>query len=154
MKLVQLIVVLFFAYSTGYTTETKNFGQELTLKETTPISEILKAPKDFMEKTVLVKGRVLDVCQKRGCWMKIASDSEFESILIKVDDGVIVFPMEAKGKMALVEGTMEEVEFTMEQTIERQKHECEKEGKEFDAAKVSKPDVMYRLRASGAEIEM
>ena len=131
-----------------------HFGEELTLKDTTQISDILKAPQSYLDKTVKVEGRIIDVCKKRGCWIKIASDSEFESILIKVDDGVIIFPMEAKGKMALVEGTIEKVEFSMEQTIKREKHECEKEGKEFDESKVTKPHVMYRLRAVGAVIEM
>ncbi|NOG43711.1 MAG: DUF4920 domain-containing protein [Calditrichaeota bacterium] len=137
-----------------FAADTKNFGEKLTLNETTQISKINETPEDFVDKAVLVEGRIIDVCKKRGCWIKIAGDKEFESILVKVDDGVIIFPMESKGKMAKVEGKIEKVEYTMEQTIEKEKHKCEMEGKEFDASKVTKPDVLYRLRALGADIEM
>lgn len=137
-----------------FATETKTFGEKLTLKETTLISEINASPEKHVDKAVRIEGRVIDVCKKRGCWIKIASDKEYESLLVKVDDGVIIFPMESKGKMALVEGKIEKVTLSMEQTLKREEHKCELEGKKFDAAKVTKPEVLYRLRATGAQIEM
>lgn len=118
------------------------------------ISTILEKPEDYLDKTVLVKGTVEAVCQNMGCWMRLSGDKEGQSIMIKVEDGVIVFPKEASGKMASVEGTIEKVELTMEETLEKEKHNCDKEGREFDPEKVSAPDVFYRIRALGAEIEM
>lgn len=118
------------------------------------ISTILEKPEDYLDKTVLVKGTVEAVCQNMGCWMRLSGDKEGQSIMIKVEDGVIVFPKEASGKMASVEGTIEKVELTMEETLEKEKHNCDKEGMEFDPEKVSAPDVFYRIRALGAEIEM
>ena len=150
----KIILISILVFSMLFADDIKNFGEEITLKEKTQISSILEKPDDYVGKKVLVEGRVLDVCKKRGCWMKIAGEKEFESILIKVDDGVIIFPMEAKGKIAQVEGSIEKVEFSMEETMEREKHKCEMEGKEFDASKVTKPDAIYRLRALGAEITM
>lgn len=82
----------------------KKYGEDLTLSQKTNISEILSQPDQFVGKKVLVEGLIVNVCEKRGCWMEIASDKEFESIRIKVEDGVIVFPMEAKGETAVVEG--------------------------------------------------
>lgn len=152
MKKIIMLAVL--VVGVLWAADTKNFGEDLTLKETTLISTILEAPEKYVDQKVMVEGRVLDVCKKRGCWITVAGDKDFESILVKVDDGVIIFPQESKGKMAKVEGVIEKIEFTMEETIEREKHECEMEGKEFDASKVTKPDVMYRLKASGAAIEM
>ena len=75
----------------------KTFGSGVTLKETTRISQILDAPEKYLGQKVLVEGRVVDVCKKRGCWMEIASDKEFQTIRVKVNDGEIVFPLEAKG---------------------------------------------------------
>jgi uncharacterized protein DUF4920 len=154
MTLKSVIIASLLLTGILFANDIKNLGEKLTLKESTAISEINKTPESFLGKTVLVEGRVIDVCKKRGCWVKIAGDKEYESILVKVEDGVIVFPVEAKGKMAKVEGTIEKVEYTLEQTKERAKQKCEMEGKEFDEAKVTKPDVMYRLRATGAAIEM
>ncbi|MCB0283773.1 MAG: DUF4920 domain-containing protein [Calditrichae bacterium] len=147
-----IIAVLFI--SILWAADTKNFGEDLTLKETTAISTILESPEKYVDQKVMVEGRVLDVCKKRGCWITVSSDKDFESIMVKVEDGVIVFPQESKGKMARVEGVIEKIEFSMEETLAKEKHECEKEGKEFDASKVTKPDVMYRLKATGAAIEM
>ena len=150
----KIIVLVFLAVVMLWASDTKNFGEELTLKETTSISSILANPEKFIDQKVMVEGKVLDVCKKRGCWMTIAGDKDFESLMIKVEDGVIVFPQEARGKTAKVEGVIEKIEYTMEETIAKEKHECEMEGKEFDESKVEKPDVMYRLKAIGAVVEM
>ena len=84
----------------------------------------------------------------------ITDEADSVSIVAKVEDGVIVFPQEASGKMAVVEGKIEKIEYSLEKTIEMEKHQCELEGKEFDASKVTKPKVTYRIWAYGAEIEM
>ena len=48
----------------------------------------------------MIEGLVVEVCKARGCWMQLASDKEFQTMKIKVKDGVMVFPMSAKGKTA------------------------------------------------------
>ena len=72
--------------------EAKSYGKPLTVKETSKVSDILAHPEQYQGKRVKVEGAVVDVCQMRGCWIKIAGDRDFESIQFKVDDGVIVFP--------------------------------------------------------------
>jgi uncharacterized protein DUF4920 len=103
-KLLSLIIVTFFISATIKANETNKYGNDITLTEKTLISEIVAAPENYVGKKVLVEGTVVDVCAKRGCWMNLGSDAEYESIRVKVNDGEIVFPMEAKGKKALVEG--------------------------------------------------
>jgi hypothetical protein len=84
----------------------KPYGKPLTLKEATPISTILAGPEAWNGKRVQVKGLIVDVCAKRGCWMEIASDKKFQSLRFKVEDGVIVIPVEAKGSQAVAEGVV------------------------------------------------
>ncbi len=133
--------------------EAKQYGKKLTLEKTTPIEAIDKAPESFVGKTVLVEGTVVDVCKKRGCWIKVVDDKSGSSLLVKVKDGEIVFPLEARGKTARVEGVFQKLESTMEETVEHAKKACKLEGKEFDPATVTKPDVSYRLKALGAVIK-
>ena len=83
--------------------ETK-LGKPLTLKAATPIDEILASPQKFLGKTVQVKGTVSAVCQHTGCWMNLADPKTGKSVRIKVEDGVIVFPKESVGKLAVAEG--------------------------------------------------
>lgn len=132
----------------------KEFGSKLTLSETTKISTILQDPETYVGKKVQVEGRIVDVCKKRGCWMELASDKEFQTIIIKVNDGEIVFPMEAKGHLGLVEGTVEKLEISRAQRIKNLKHQAEEAGREFDPASVTEGKVIYRLRGLGARIDL
>ncbi|NNF99511.1 MAG: DUF4920 domain-containing protein [Desulfobacteraceae bacterium] len=131
----------------------EQYGQPLTLTEVTKISIIGKNPELFVDKKVLVKGLVVDVCAKRGCWMDLASDEPFEKIQIKVLDGVIVFPLSAKGKTALVEGVVEELSLSYEEALEHAEHQAEEKGEAFDPSTITGPQTTYRIRALGAEIE-
>ena len=96
----------------------KSYGKPLTGSDTVEIGELLANPDQYMGKTVRVEGVVTGVCEKRGCWMSLGSKTEdFQEIRFKVDDGVIVFPMEAMGKTAVAEGTFEMIEMSLEQTV-------------------------------------
>ena len=145
-----LLVALLNTYAFASNVET--FGEKLTISEITNISEILAAPEQFVGKKVLVKGMVVDVCAKRGCWMYLASDKPFEKIQIKVLDGVIVFPMSARGKEALVEGEIEALKYSKEEAIAWLQHTAEEKGESFDPASVTSGMTVYRIKATGAEI--
>ncbi len=131
----------------------KNYGNPLTLSEITKISNIMAKPESFVGKTVLVKGVVVDVCSHRGCWMDIASDAPFEKIQIKVADGEIVFPLDAKGKQALVEGVLEKLEYSKEQIVKWRRHQAEMHGESFDPKSITSGETYYRIRGFGAVIE-
>ncbi len=129
------------------------YGEELTLTDTTLVSAILANPTEYVGERVLVAGTVVEVCEMRGCWVELGSDKEFEKIRVKVEDGVIVFPMSARGHRAVVEGVVEEVSLTLEEAIEQAKHHAEEQGLEFDPESVTGPTTYYQLRGIGAVIE-
>lgn len=130
-----------------------DFGQGVSLSEETAISSILDTPADYIGKKVKVSGLVIDVCSKRGCWIYLAGDRDFEKIRIKVTDGEIVFPMEARGKMAIVEGVVESMELTREEVVEQRKHHAEEKGLVFDPATVTSGETILRIRGLGASID-
>jgi hypothetical protein len=101
---ISLLLTFLFIASYSFADEGKKYGKDITLNEKTNVSAILEKAEDFVGKKVLIEGIILNVCAKAGCWIEVASDKEQESIIIKVEDGEIIFPMEAKGKKALVEG--------------------------------------------------
>ena len=132
--------------------ETK-LGKPLTLKAATPIDEILASPQKFLGKTVQVKGKVSAVCQHMGCWMNLADPKTGKSVRIKVDDGVIIFPMSARGKIATVEGFVEKLDLTHEEAVAYHKHLAEERGQKFNPASVKGAEASYRIRGTGSEIE-
>ncbi len=134
--------------------EGKVYGKPLTGTETTEIGYLLEHGDKLVGKTVRVEGLVNGVCEKRGCWMTIASTKEeFKEIRIKVEDGVIVFPMKAKGRHATAEGVLAKIEMSLEQTVAYQKHHAEEHGEEFDAASVTEPLTYFQIQGSGAVIQ-
>ncbi len=128
------------------------YGEALTLSETTPISSILADPEALLGETLLIEGTVLNVCEMRGCWMEIAGDQPFQTMKVKVDDGVIVFPMTAKGKKARAEGQLYKIEMTLEEAREFLAHQAEEKGETFDPETVEGPMTLYQLKGTGAVI--
>jgi hypothetical protein len=147
-----LFTILLVIMLSPTTTFAKDFGQGITLSEETVISAIIDKPEDYVGKKVKVSGLVIDVCSRRGCWIYLAGDRDFEKIRIKVTDGEIVFPMEARGKTAVVEGVVERMELTREEVIARRKHHAEETGEAFDPTSVPSGETMLRVRGLGAEI--
>lgn len=117
------------------------------------ISALKADPEAYVGKTVRVAGLVVDVCPTRGCWIELAGDKEFESLMVKVKDGEVVFPMTAKGKQAEAEGVFTRIDIPAERVLEIKKHEAEEKGLPFDPKTVKAvPMVMYRIQATGAVI--
>ena len=112
-----IFLLLLFMLTVSSLVEAKSFGAGVTLTKVTQVSEIMANPKEYVGKKVKIKGLVVDVCAKRGCWLYVAGDKPFQKIQIKVDDGVIVFPMSARGKTAIVEGVVEKLDMTREEAI-------------------------------------
>jgi hypothetical protein len=129
------------------------YGEELTLSETTPVSDILADPEAFLGQRVLVEATVVDVCEMQGCWLELAGGNDLETLRIKVEDGVIVFPMTARGLRARAEGIVEKLEYTEEEALERARYQAEEHGTEFDPSTVTGPETVYQIKGIGAVIE-
>jgi hypothetical protein len=116
------------------------------------LSELLAKPDEYVGKAVTVEGLVTDVCPKRGCWIRLAGDKEFQTITFKVQDGVMVFPVSVKGRRARAEGVFTKVELTQEEAAARARHEAEEKGTPFEPKSVTGPQVVYLLKGAGAEV--
>ena len=131
----------------------KSYGEPLSVADPISIGELLSSPSDYVDKSVKVEGLVVDVCPMKGCWMILAEPNEkAQEIRIKVDDGVIVFPMDAKGRPAVAEGVFTKRELTLTQTVGYLKHEADERGKAFDADSVTEPMTVYQIQGTGAVI--
>ena len=148
-----LSLLTLFIISFVFGMDGKEYGKKLTLKTFTKISSILESPETYNGKRVLVKGPITGVCEMRGCWINIGSDKEFGSLTFKVEDGVIVFPMDAQGKTVSAEGVVEVKTMSVEEQVTQGKHHAEEMGEEFDPSSITAPKVSVRLLGEGAVIE-
>lgn len=147
-----VLAVLFVFTLAALAGDGKKYGKELTLKETTAIADILKNPEKFDGKRVLVEGNIEEVCQMMGCWIKINDKTSKEAMLFKVDDRVIEFPKDAKGKTVKAEGVVFVKTYTKEELVKQAQHEADEQGKKFDPSSITGPKVVTRINGEGAVI--
>lgn len=146
------LLIALLILSTVALAKVDKLGKEISLKNKTAISNILKSPEKFEGKKILVEGKILDVCQDAGCWIELAGTNKNEKIKVKVNDGEIVFPKDSKGKSALVEGVLEEVknDECAEHEMKEEKHD-EKEEKDSCCSKETKKT--FQIKGLGAIIK-
>jgi hypothetical protein len=106
-----LIAIAALALALPALAEETKLGAGVALKEVTPIEDVIARPADFVGKTIRVDGVATAVCTHMGCWMAVApeGDAQGATVRVKVDDGVIVFPVTAKGSKVSAEGVFEAV---------------------------------------------
>lgn len=126
----------------------QKLGKPLVLTNPQTVASLVSNPAPFIGKTVQVKGKITEVCQMAGCWMALSDDGKI--LRIKVNDGDIVFPKEAVGKLAIAEGKLEKMDLTREQTIARAKHEADEQGRKFNPKSIKSGTVVYQVAGTGA----
>ena len=95
-----------------------------------------------------VRAKVLDVCSKKGCWIKLAVNDS-TTAFVKMKDYGFFLPVSAKGKTVVLDG-----EIKMKTTsVEELKHYAAdaKKTKEEIAA-ITKPEKEIRVVAKGITV--
>ena len=110
IRLLSFALMLVVAPVFAETCEKVSYGAGVTLTETTAVAAILDQPAAFAGKEVRVEGEVKEVCAMAGCWMEVSADGGGRSLKVKVKDGDIVFPVTARGKQAVAQGKVEDLE--------------------------------------------
>ena len=83
-----------------------HFGAAFAVTDAVAVGAVLDAPDTFASRPVQVRGRVSDVCQKAGCWMVIADDTNGRSMRVRMKDHGFSVAKDGSGAMALVEGSL------------------------------------------------
>jgi RecJ-like exonuclease len=87
----------------------QKLGSPIDVKAVTPIKTIMENPDKYLGKEVKIEGEITKVCQMAGCWILVKDASSADPIMVKVDDGVIVFPKDGAGKKVIAQGKLEKV---------------------------------------------
>jgi hypothetical protein len=154
VRLMSALLLLAVAPAFAETCEKTAYGAGVTLPETTPIAAILDQPAAFAGKEVRIEGRVHEVCEMAGCWMEIQAADGDRTLKVKVKDGEIVFPVAARGKQAVAQGKVEDLEMSRAKYVKYLAHAAEEKGGSFEEAALQGdgPFHVYQLAGTGAEI--
>ncbi len=133
----------------------ENFGIEISDNVISPMTELFNNADSYLDKNVIIQGKIVDVCPMKGCWIEVKDFDSEKSIRVKVKDGEIVFPENSKNKEVLVEGIFSKLDFTEEQAIQWKIHLAEEKGIELTSEDIeldASDLVEYRIKGLGAQI--
>ena len=92
-----------------------------------------------------VTGKVKEVCQERGCWMKIEK-ADGETVMVKFKDYGFFMPKNIVGKEVVLDGEA----VVNEVSVKQQRHYAQDAGKpEEEIKKINKPKKEIQFIAKG-----
>jgi hypothetical protein len=127
----------------------KQFGQPIGAGEKVVLSDVLKAPKSFENKPVIVEGAVRQACTRKGCWMEIADgmDKALPGCRVTFKDYGFFVPTDSAGTKARVQGNV------VVQTVQANwVSHMEEEGAHFASKNPDGSANEVRLVATGVEL--
>ncbi|MFT0715958.1 DUF4920 domain-containing protein [Flagellimonas lutimaris] len=125
------------------------FGEEFEVsgkasKTSAPFDQI--SGKDSLQTQIV--GEIKEVCQSKGCWMKVQLESNDE-VFVRFKDYGFFVPKDAAGKKVVMNGAA----FFEEMTVDDQRHYAEDEGaSEDELAQITAPKKTLRFEADGVLI--
>lgn len=125
------------------------FGQEFEVsskaaKTSAPFEQI--SATDSVQTQMI--GEIKEVCQNKGCWMKVKLESDDE-VFVRFKDYGFFVPKDAAGKKVVMNGAA----FLEEMSVEDQRHYAEDEGaSEDELAQITAPKQTLRFEADGVLI--
>jgi hypothetical protein len=121
------------------------YGEKITADGAMNIAEIPAKLEKSESIDGKIKAKIIDVCPKKGCWLKLqVNDST--TAMVKMKDYGFFLPVAAKGKTVVLDG-----EVKMKTTsVAELKHYAEDAKKSKDEiAAITKPEKEIRVTAKG-----
>jgi len=126
-----------------------NFGAVINNADNAiPMEDLPAQLKGDAAVPVKVKGKVTDVCSKKGCWMTLETPDKTK-VFVKMKDYAFFVPLEMIGKTVVLDG-----EAKLKTTsVEELKHYAQdaKKSKE-EIAKITAPEKEIRFTATGIKV--
>lgn len=118
-------------------------------KKAIPATELASKLGDKTSLKTRVTGIVEDVCQAKGCWMKITT-ADGKAMRVTFKDYAFFVPKDIAGKKVVIEG----VAMKQETSVADLKHYAQDAGKsEAEIAKITKPEYDITFEAEGVIVQ-
>jgi hypothetical protein len=122
----------------------ENYGAPIAGKNPVSLAAAIKQLGNQPTANVVVESTVDKVCVVKGCWLGLTDATSDARVTFK--DYAFFVPASLIGKRVVVEGKLEKVTMSLEDT----KHYVKDAG--GDPATVTQPRVEYRIVASGVQV--
>ena len=154
-KILIFLSFILFSCNQNYNQSISLYGDDFNYDSIQSISSLINNANQFLDKQIITEGNIVDVCPMKGCWIEIKDSDSEQIIRVKVQDDIIIFPQDSKGKKVIVNGVFKKIEFTEEQAIKWKIHLAEEKGLKLEKSDLtldSSDLIEYRIRGLGAKI--
>jgi len=122
------------------------YGKKLDRKGAISVKNLEKSVKQEPTYTGKIEGEVVQVCQKKGCFLTLKRSDDKEPIMVRFTDYAYFVPEDLIGKTVVVEGKAR----VKETTVAWQKHYAEDMGKsQQEIEKITQPRQDISIVADG-----
>jgi hypothetical protein len=125
------------------------YGQKPVTEGATDIDIVAsKLGESGSAEDVKIKAKILDVCPKKGCWLKLQL-ADSTTAFVKMKDYGFFLPLAAKGKTVVIDG---EVKMKTTSVAELQHYAEDAKKTKEEIAAITKPEKELRVTAKGIVI--
>jgi hypothetical protein len=121
------------------------YGEKITAKGAIPVTKLATKMGTSPKLDTKISGKVLEVCTKKGCWLKLENTAG-ETTMVTFKDYSFFMPANIVGKTVVLDGVSKQ-EVT---SVDELKHYAEdaKKSKE-EIAKITQPKKEIKFEAKG-----
>jgi hypothetical protein len=149
MKKILSIAFLCVAGMAAQAQDKATFGETFTPQNVIPVSQVSAAVSTKDSAFVQTEGMVKEVCQNKGCWMKVDMGNG-QDMLVRFKNYSFFVPKDAAGKKVVLKGKA----FSYETPVAELRHYAEDAGKsKKEIARIKKPEKSVRFVADGVILE-
>ncbi|HEY6504563.1 MAG TPA: DUF4920 domain-containing protein [Chitinophagaceae bacterium] len=124
------------------------YGEKISTEGAVSITDVAAKLGESGEVNTKIKAKIVDVCPKKGCWLKLqVNDST--TAMVKMKDYGFFLPLAAKGKTVVIDG---EVKTKVVSVAELQHYAEDAKKSKEEIAAITKPEKEIRVLAKGIVI--
>ena len=122
------------------------YGEQVNAEGAVPINDVV-AKLDAGTESVdgKIKAKIVDVCPKKGCWLKLEL-ADGKTAMVKMKDYGFFLPVTAKGKTVVIDGETK-IKTTSVSELKHYAEDAKKSKEEIDA--ITQPQKEVRVLAKG-----
>ena len=148
MKLYTLFFAVLLSVSSVLAQKTESFGEKIKLDGAIEGASFLKQIDGKDSLLIKISAPIVNVCQKKGCWMNVDL-GEGKQMMVRFKDYGFFVPKDADGKIAVIDG----VAFREVLSVDMLRHYAEDAGKsKEEIEKITEPETRLSFEASGVLI--
>tara|TARA_B100001250_G_C19607916_1_gene703592 strand:- start:5 stop:448 length:444 start_codon:yes stop_codon:yes gene_type:complete len=141
-------LALALLFSIGLSGQNNVFGENIEKNKVMSKKELISLYDNDSKFNAKFEATVVDVCQMKGCWMRLDLGDN-KKVMVSFKDYGFFVPKDISGKNVIVSGEA----FKKTISIDELKHYASDRGESKDnIASIDKPEIVYSLIANGVKL--